>query len=256
MEAKNAIAKGRADQDLQRRLEERRNKKLALVEAHAAKEKAITLANGMQNLSGSDTPHSAEEMLSRAKERHAELETQLERALDDEAAAQMAGLAQEIVVDHGKQSAALQEDLLNGLQNTSDEAERKMLLDAHGKKMDALLQQQEADKRRQMQELQKRMAGIWTAPAMHASARTCLLPPSRYRPSAGRRLTTRVVFLGPAMCQNEKKSGSKWSMPRWWPKSLSSLLTLPSTRRLPKSRWTCSCRCCKRARRRSRYLCR
>lgn len=161
MQAKNAIAKGRADEDLQRRLEERRNKKLAFLAAHAAQEKAITFAGGIQqSLDPTGTPRSAEEMVNRAKERHAELEATLERALDDEAEAQMAGLAQEMVVHHGRQSAALEEELLDRLKSTSDEAERRRLLDSHGEKMDALRQQQEADKRRQMQDLEKRMAGL------------------------------------------------------------------------------------------------
>jgi hypothetical protein len=56
--------------------------------------------------------------VARAKERHAELEAKLEQALDNEAAAEMVGLQQEMVADHGKQAAALGQDLLQALKNT------------------------------------------------------------------------------------------------------------------------------------------
>jgi len=64
----------------------------------------------------------------------------------------------EMEVNHNKEAAAKQQDLLRKLQATSDEAERKRILDLHTAQMGDLERQHNADKERQMQLLEKKIA--------------------------------------------------------------------------------------------------
>ena len=157
MLAKLAIAKGKADEDLQKRLAERREKKLAMLAEQAAKESVLLLAESMRADSTVSTPLSAEDSMVIAKERHADLAARLEKALDDEASADRTELEQGIGMDHRKAAAVLEQELLTKLDCTADEATRKRILDAHKSQMEELRKQQAADKERQQQHLEKKL---------------------------------------------------------------------------------------------------
>jgi len=155
IEARTGIAKGKADEDLQKRLEERRAKKLALIDAQRMQANAILIAAGA---AATSTPASADELKRNAEQRHAELAQRLEGALDDMANGETKKLVHEVELKHHQEAAIMQQELLKNLESTSDEAERKRILDMHKVQMDELQKHQNADKQRQMQLLEKKLA--------------------------------------------------------------------------------------------------
>ena len=149
VEAHNAVAKGKAEDDLKRRLDERRSKRKAFLAEQAAQEKALRIASA---------PRSADELLQGSAERHSDLSGVLEQALDDAAVAETELLAMEIDVNHSKEAAVMDHEMLAKLESTDSDAERKRLLDGHARQIDELQKQQAMDKERQLKMLEKKLA--------------------------------------------------------------------------------------------------
>ena len=152
--ARSAAAKGKADADLQKRLEERRANKLALLNAQRAQGDALLMADSVRL----DGAASAEDMKNSALQRHAALTRRLSQALDDEEAAEKVKIQKEILQSNAMQDAALHEELLTKLDGTSDEAQRKVILEAHQRAQRELEKKQHVDKERQMRQLKEQMA--------------------------------------------------------------------------------------------------
>jgi len=124
----------------------------------AATENVLLLAEFMRRDSTVSMPQSAEDLSMNAAERHADMAARLERALDDEASVDRTELEQEIGMNHNKEAAVLEQELLAKLDSTTDEEERKRILDTHNAQMEELKMQQAADKERQQVLLDKKLA--------------------------------------------------------------------------------------------------
>lgn len=152
--ARSDTAKAKANADLKKRLEERRAKKLALLNAQRAQGDALLMADSVRL----DGTASAEDLKTSALQRHAALTERLSKALDDESAAEKVKMQKEVLESNAMQDAALQEELLTKLDGASDEAQRKVLLEAHQRALRELEKKQHADKERQMRQLEEQMA--------------------------------------------------------------------------------------------------
>jgi len=151
--ARSAAAKAKQDTDLQRRLQERRAQKLAMLNAQKAQGDALLMADSVRL----DSAASAEDLKNSALQRHAALTERLAQALDDEAAAEKIKVQQEVLQSNAVQDAALHELLLTKLDSISDEAQRRVILDAHECALRELEQKQDADKKRQMRQIEEQM---------------------------------------------------------------------------------------------------
>lgn len=169
IEARQKAEMMRQQDELEKKLELRRKKKLDRLREQASqyKSKSLWKKAGMlgklvrtasNNKAPADAVVDKKELIAAAHVKHSNQEARLEKALDEQAEADKTLLARELAVQHGKEAASMEESFLQQLENAGDDDARARILQKHAEDVKALKAKQDADKERQMQELQDKLA--------------------------------------------------------------------------------------------------
>lgn len=102
--------------------------------------KVLSKMGTMKNITANQK--SAAELKAEAKQRHDKEAERLDKALEDQAAAEKAAHALELSLAHDKEAAALQEHFMGRLDAAANEDERRRLLDHHHAQMQELRKRQ------------------------------------------------------------------------------------------------------------------
>ena len=108
--------------------------------------------------SSSSSSKSAAEMKAEARERQDKQAARLDKALDEQAAAEKGAKALELALAHDKEAAALQQRFLGKIEEAASDQERKRLLDFHEAEMLELRKRQEGERGRAERHLDKALA--------------------------------------------------------------------------------------------------
>jgi hypothetical protein len=127
----------------------------------------------------SSSSKSAAELKAEAKERQDKQAARLDKALDEQAAAEKGAKVLELALAHDKEAAALQQRFLSKLEEAASDEERKRLLDHHEAEMLELRKRQEGERGRAERDLEKALAARKQRRQQHQVFSACVASPVR-----------------------------------------------------------------------------
>ncbi|KAJ1479737.1 hypothetical protein T484DRAFT_1813260, partial [Baffinella frigidus] len=150
LRGRNEVFKRQAE--LEKTLEARKARKQALLRKAANRQNAKNLWSKTKLIKGfMSTSGKA------AVSGHSKLQHRMEKALDEQADAEKRSLEMTIEMENSMQLADLEQQKLTALENAGDDDERAVLIARHEQDKQALAEQLELDKQRQVRDLEQRL---------------------------------------------------------------------------------------------------